>query len=216
MVAIGYRKPPGTQAEYAYEQIRLGIVTGQLRSGERILQGQWARSLEVSVTPVREALRRLEQDGLVESAPHRGTTVIGLDLGQAAEIYRMRRLVEPIQVERSIGLLTDSDYAKAKELCDLMADCDDVIKFTELNQMFHRRTMLYDGSWTSRTVEMLEAAAAPYVSYSLGKKPELLRRSNQEHYQLLDALFGRDLEESIRLTVAHLDSTMQTLETIGI
>lgn len=146
MAITPHRKGPGTQAEYAYEQIRLAIVTGQLSSGERILQGEWADALDISVTPVREALRRLEQDGLIDSAPHRGTTVIGLDLKQAQEIYQLRRVIEPLQVARSIGKLTAADYTAGRKLCDSMAQCDDVIEFTELNQMFHRRTMIYDGS----------------------------------------------------------------------
>lgn len=65
-------------------------------------------------------------------------------------------------------------------------------------------------------VEMLESAAAPYVSFSLGKRPQLLQRSNKQHYLLLEALYQGDLEESVRLTIAHLDATLQALINLGI
>lgn len=97
-----------------------------------------------------------------------------------------------------------------------MARTEDVIEFTELNEQFHRITMVLDDSWTSRVIKMLTSAAAPYVSFSLRRAPELMQNSNADHYALLEAFWAKDLEESIRLETQHLQSTLEVLRTTGI
>lgn len=208
--ALGFERAP-TQAEYAYHAIRREIVTGQLEAGERIKQADWAKSMGISVTPVREAIRRLEQDGLVESAPHKGVTVIGLDLARAEEIYAMRFVVEPLQIRRTMGRMTAADHAKARELCDRMQVTQDIIEFTELNEEFHRITMVYDGSWTAHVVEMLAGASAPYVSFSLKRRPEQIPESNTVHYEILEACIAEDAEAAVRLELEHIGSTIEIL-----
>ncbi len=90
------------------------------------------------------------------------------------------------------------------------------LSFTELNEEFHRITMVLDESWTSRVIELLTSAAAPYVSFSLRRAPELMARSNADHYALLEAFWANDLDEAIRLETLHLESTIEVLRTAGI
>lgn len=92
----------------------------------------------------------------------------------------------------------------------------DVIEFTELNEQFHRITMRHDDSWTSRVLGMLTSAGAPYVSYSLRRAPELMSRSNADHYEMLEAFWEKDLHEAIRLETEHLQSTLEVLRATGI
>lgn len=204
---------PTTQAEYAYQWLRRDIITGQLEAGARIKQADWAETMGLSVTPLREAIRRLEQDGLVESAPHKGVTVIGLNLDRAEEIYAMRFLVEPLQIRRTMGQMTSEDHRYARELCDRMQVTRDIIEFTELNEIFHRVTMVYDESWTARIVEMLANASAPYVSFSLKHRPEQIPESNAVHYEILEACIDGDVEAAVRLELEHIGSTIEILRT---
>lgn len=202
---------PTTQASYAYDALRRDIISGQLAGGERIRQAEWAESLQISITPVREAIRRLEQDGLVVSTAHRGTTVLGLTLDRAEEIYAMRFRVEPLQIARAMGKMTEADALRARALCDEMGSLSDVIEFTELNEQFHRITMAYDDSWTSHVVTLLAAAASPYVSRSLQLDPRQIEASNAQHYAMLEAFIDQDEELATKIELEHLRSTLVIL-----
>lgn len=206
---------PTTQADYAHTTIRKAIINGEFRSGDRLLQADLARQLSISVTPVREALHRLKEEGLVESLPHRGTTVARLDMEQAEEIYAMRKLVEPLLIRRTIHTVTDEDLQRASTLIDQMQVTDDLLQFTALNEKFHEITMAYDSSWTSRIVQVLAGAASPYVSFSLRLRPEQIEASHIAHRAILDAVTARDVEQAIEVELEHLDSTIRILRELG-
>ena len=204
-MSIQYENVPATQADYAYEQLRRDITSGVLKAGDRLLQAELAESLKVSVTPVREALRRLEQDGLAKSQPHRGTTVIGLDLSRAEEIYAMRIRVEPLLIEKNFGQVSQEDLEKARRLCDQMHETKDIFLFSDLNQEFHDLVIHYDRSWTTKVVKMLAGAAAPYVSFSLRLEPSQIKDSNMNHYAQIGAVRNGDKDRLIELEVEHLE-----------
>ena len=155
MVADMGSGPAQTQAGYAHAQIRKAIINGEFTSGDRLLQAELAKQLNISVTPVREALSRLKEEGLIESVPHRGTTVAKLNIEQAEETYAMRKLLEPILIRRNIDSIPDEELARAARLIDKMKATDDLLKFTAINEDFHGITMGYDNSWTSRVVQQL-------------------------------------------------------------
>ncbi|MDO5727846.1 MAG: GntR family transcriptional regulator [Bowdeniella nasicola] len=202
---------PSTQAGFAYDALKRKILSGALAGGERIHQSDWADRLNISITPVREAIRRLEQDGLVTSEAHRGSTVNRLTLAAAEEIYALRLAVEPLQIRRAVGKMTPRKSARAQFLCDEMATLTDVVLFTDYNQEFHKITMAHDNSWTAHTVAMLAAAAAPYVSLSVTLRPEQIYSSNRDHYQILEATLDEDVERVIELERNHVLSTLEIL-----
>ena len=123
----------------------------------------------------------------------------------------MRFVVEPLQIRRTMGRMTPSDHVYARELCDRMQATLDIIEFTHLNDEFHRVTMVYDESWTSRVVEMLAGASAPYVAFSLKRQPQQMPESNQTHYEILEACIAEDTEEAVRLELEHIGSTIEIL-----
>lgn len=215
MVADMGSGPAQTQAGYAHAQIRKAIINGEFTSGDRLLQTERAKQLNISVAPVREALSRLKEEGLIESVPHRGTTVAKLNIEQAEEIYAMRKLLEPILIRRNIDSIPDEDLARAARLIDKMKATDDLLKFTAINEDFHGITMGYDNSWTSRVVQQLAGIASPYVSFSLRLYPEQIEESHRAHEAILSAAADRDVERFIELEVAHLESTLVILRKLG-
>lgn len=212
---LGARAVPATQADYAHSEIRKAIITGRFRSGDRLVQSELADELSVSVTPVREALHRLKEEGLVVSLPHRGTTVADLDLAAVEEIYAMRKIVEPILIRRTIGSVTAEDIAEAKQLITAMKETDDLLEFTALNEKFHEVTIRYDDSWTSRIVQMLAGASSPYVSFSLRLRPEQIENSHVAHAAIVEAIAAGDVNRVVELEVEHLDSTIRILRELG-
>ena len=84
-----------TLAERAFSALRRGIVSGELAPGQRLRIEEIAAAMNVSHSPVREAIRQLESHGLVEHVPHRGSHVTGLSLDDLAQLYDARLHVEP-------------------------------------------------------------------------------------------------------------------------
>lgn len=209
------KTPPTTQATYAHAQLRRLIITGQLKSGDRLRQASLAKDLGVSITPIREALNRLTEEGLVLSEPHKGTSVAALNLDQAEEIYAMRLAIEPLQIARGLPAITSQQIELAEQIHEDLVKTDDIVDFASLNEKFHILTMGLSDSWTSRIVEMLMGASAPYVSFSLRLRPEQIAASHEAHADILEATKARDVQRAIDYEVTHLESTISILRELG-
>lgn len=209
--ASNSRNRPTTSEEFAYHTLRTDILTGRLSAGARVVQSDVAQEMAISVTPVREAMRRLESEGLVELTAHRGATVRRLEIRQAREIYELRILLEPLLVDRSAAATTEAGESLAN-LCDLMDAAASVSEFAELNQAFHDGLLTLDDGWLSRIVRQLRLVSSPYVAFSLQAEPDLMLTSNAEHRKMLDAFVRGDLETARQLVIHHLSATMVTLE----
>lgn len=109
MIASAAR--PGTTGEHALDALRRAIVAGELRPGQRVPQEEVADALGVSVAPVREALRVLEQEGQVTYFPRRGYFVTELRIADLEEIYDLRRLLEERAVRHALRTLDDARLA---------------------------------------------------------------------------------------------------------
>lgn len=205
------RRRPQTSVDYVYHSMRDAIVRGVLAAGARIPLNDWALELGTSVTPVREALRRLQTEGLVDFAPHRGATVVGLSAPAGLEIYEMRVLVEPRLMQQAVDAFDAERERRALELCDRMDEAATSSVFAELNEEFHALMLDVPPSWTSRVVDMLRTASAAYVASSLEGDRTRTRASNEEHRELVAAFAAGDVARAQQLTVDHLESTRQIL-----
>ncbi|NLE98789.1 MAG: GntR family transcriptional regulator, partial [Propionibacterium sp.] len=185
---------PTTSEEFAYHSLRTDILTGRIEAGARIVQSDVAANLGLSVTPVREAMRRLHAEGLVELAPHRGATVGRLERAKAREIYDLRITLEPKLVERSLPTFDPAHAAMLVDLCDRMDGETSVSHFAELNRTFHDALVPMDDGWLSRIVQMLRQASSPYVALSLHAEPGLMATSNKEHRRMVKAFLDQDLD----------------------
>lgn len=103
---LSARMPRFTAHEYARDSLRRAILRGELETGSRVPQVAWAKRLEMSTTPIREALRDLATEGMVELDAHRGAFVNRLTFDQVAEIYHIRKLLEPAAMRDAARLIT--------------------------------------------------------------------------------------------------------------
>lgn len=207
--------PPRTRTahQYVLKSLRDAILNGQLGGGARLMQADLAAQLGVSVTPVREALRDLATQGLVEFDPHRGALVRSLDVHEVRELYELRMILEPMHVRRTFGLVTDAQLDRAAELRDRMEETDSLTDWAELNRQFHAALTVADSrSRLASIIAGLRDSASIFVSMSLSTSPERLAESNAEHAQLLEFYRRRDLAVVERLTIGHLQTTLDTIE----
>jgi DNA-binding GntR family transcriptional regulator len=128
-----------TKTEMAYEAIRKGIIEGAYEPGRRMKIQALAREFGVSDIPVREALKKLEAEGLVNSIPHAGFTVTQPDFSSQQHIFEVRQLLEVHAVQLAVGNMTPEILKRLKTLQNGMKRVckDDMVELAQLNYEFH-------------------------------------------------------------------------------
>lgn len=198
----------------AVSRIRDAILHGDLVAGTHLVQTELATALQVSVTPVREALRELATEGLVDFDAFRGAVVHTPTLDEMDEIYSIRCALTPLAVQRSIDALCDDDVALARSLCAEMQHSTDPAQWVELNRRFHRALDAAPHSpHLSGVLARLADISVVYVNLSLGPGAGLARRdgANDEHRRLVEAYAARDAALASSVAVTHLTSTIETV-----
>jgi DNA-binding GntR family transcriptional regulator len=200
-----------TVIDEVYERLRGAITAGTLAPGSRVSLRSIADTFQVSTMPVREALRRLESDGLVVFG-RRSITVSNLNAGQVAQIFRIRLQLESLAAEWAIEQVTDEDIA---DLADVLArmDRDDigVDEWRSLNQDFHRR--FYDCARSPHLLELIGRVwdkVEPFMAIYASTVDDF-REAHRQHLEILAAIRARDLYALLLLTTEHAEHTSRTV-----
>lgn len=179
-----------------YAHIRDAIVDGRYAPGARLGEVEIAELTRTSRTPVREALRQLEMEGLVEVLPHRGARVYTWTAHDLEEIYDLRMTLEAMAAERATGRIRPAELDRMDELCVLMesatADNPDLDRLAALNDEFH--AIVRSAAASARLVSMLGAVIAlPLVMRTFHRYTHTdLARSHAHHRDLVAALRAGD------------------------
>jgi DNA-binding GntR family transcriptional regulator len=199
-----------SKSDVVVAALRESIITGELPAGTPLRQRDLAEEFGVSPTPVREALRRLEAEGLVESDLHRGATVIRASMGPSEENYEIRAVLESLAAKLAAGRIAAAGLARLEQLHGEMLACpggDPAL--AGLNRRFH--------------FEIYEAANSPILlallrllwsSFPLSSGPQMARplaESVAEHGQILDALSRGDAVACERLVREHILAAVRYL-----
>ncbi|RFU64544.1 GntR family transcriptional regulator [Peribacillus saganii] len=182
-----------TLQEQVTATIREAIFKQVFKPGERLIQDELASKLGVSRMPIREALRCLEREGLVEFLPHKGAQVIGITKEDIEELYYLRSLLEGVTVQKSMYFLTETERTQLEKIVEKM-DMDiadrNVDSYVKHNQDFH--ILLQHGcSW--KKVKMLTSQFTEgYPVYVPSMLPKTMTISNMEHKAMLKALDEKD------------------------
>lgn len=201
-----------TAHELVRDALRRAIVSGVLTGGTRLVQAEIATQLDVSTTPVREALRDLAADGLIRFDPHRGAVVHELDIDELKEIYEIRYALEPLAIKKAAGRITESEIAAAAALQDQMDKETDPGAWVELNWRFH--SLLERASRSPRLQSLVataQGATAQYIGYSMKVHPSRMAEGNAEHRALLTALASGDAAQAEHVLRQHLNRTMDVV-----
>ncbi len=190
--------------------LRSEILSGQLPPQTRLLQSEVAERFATSTTPVREALRQLVAEGILDGDPHRGVTVHEISLGELEEIYEIRLRLEPLAIAGTVANITAEDIETAEGLLDEMEAEVDPAKWTEINARFH--ALMASASGRSRLTGILtnlRNLSALYIVRSLLDMPDRIRVGNDEHRQLIAAIKAGDVKQAKEIELAHLRHTLE-------
>lgn len=204
-------KPIQPIREAVYEQLKMTILSGAYEVNERLLEHDLAAKMNVSRTPVREALRRLESEGLLEALPKQGLVVKSYTDDDIREIYMIREALECLAAEFAAIKATDEDIALLEKLVMDMerlneeADSIEALEahrhFSEAyNRASHMPTLVH-------LIESLKGQVARFRHVSLSG-PERRESAYLEHKELLNALKARDPERASALTHIHIRNAL--------
>jgi DNA-binding GntR family transcriptional regulator len=194
-------------SEIVYRNIRSSIIRGELLQGATITEVELANRLRVSKTPVREALRRLSQEGLIVTAPHRGATVASLTAGDLEEIYLMRSRLESLAARIAAERLTAEDAKELEAIVDELR-CQtvrgDKEKIHRLNVTLHE--LIWRISRTRRLSQMLSNLQG-YIEMSrsaLLLTPRGAEVLLEEHSGIVQAILERDPDRAEQAMIQHI------------
>ena len=194
-------------ADIAYDHVKRAILSGRHASGERLPEDRIAGALGLSRTPVRDALRRLEVEGLVERLPHSGARVAAWSEDELAELAAMRLMLEGYAAELAARKIDAAGLAALRRCCDAMeAARDDMNAVTAENLRFHR--LLAEAADNGRLRASLEPLwPVPLLmrKFSLFGA-DRIARSVAHHREISDALAARDPHWAGAIMRAHLSA----------
>jgi DNA-binding GntR family transcriptional regulator len=202
-------------ANVVVDRLREAILDGRLKPGERIRQEAIAEEMGTSRIPVREALTRLQNEGLVTLTSHVGARVAQLRLDELDELYLIREQLEPAAIAQSAPHLSDAQVRQLAEYVEQMeasADVEDPSLWVDLDRRFHLAT--YAGADLPRLLEMIEGLwnATQQYRRAYTRLPERFALAHSEHRLILEALERRDAEHARLLQLLHIRRTRLTLD----
>jgi DNA-binding GntR family transcriptional regulator len=201
---------PSSASRRVADHLRAAILGGGIGPGERVRQEDVAQQLGASRIPVREALRMLEAEGLVENEANKGARVPRLGMHEVDVMYRMRERLEPLALAESLPNLADVDVERlAAVQTRIEAEGTDVVRFLELDREFHLGT--YSGcrieQLTGMVVRLWNSTQHYRRAFMHLTGPGRLWVVNAEHRLLLDAVERRDEVDAGRFLAGHIRRT---------
>ncbi|MBQ8556624.1 MAG: GntR family transcriptional regulator [Clostridia bacterium] len=206
--------------EIAYEVLKHAIITGEIPAGERIVETDYADRLHISRTPLREALRKLERDGLVEYVLRRGVVVRAFTIADVEEIYTIRNALEMLTLPAIIRNVTNEDIAALREELhemDALIAAKDFDTLSPVTRAFHRHiTSLCGQNRILRVIEGQDEFITRFSAMAIRQEDRLLA-AHEEHYKLVDLMEKRDLAGFQQLMNSHIErSKEKCLEALAI
>ena len=200
--------------ERVYKGLYEQILSGKIERGAAITELSLCERLGVSRTPIRAALRRLSEDGLVRLEANKGAVVVGITEQDLIDIYKIRVRLEWLASRTAALRMTEDEKRNLREsveLAEFYISKKDNDKLRELDTSFHR--IIYEASGNrllSKTLSELHTKIKSYRSAALAV-PGRLERSIEEHKMILLAIEAGEGDEADRLTSLHIESALENL-----
>lgn len=195
-------------------KLREAILRGKLKNGEKLTEQRICNEYNVSRTPVREAFRLLEQEGMISMIPNRGAFVTGFEAQDIADMYDMRKEYEILAFEWAVDRITPEEFEDIKNAYDLMefyTHKGEYAKSAEQNTIFHE--LIYKASHNRLLTQILTSFQyyTKQIKYAQedGKDPlyDHMDEVLEEHYEMLKALEDKDVERGVEMVKRHLERT---------
>lgn len=200
--------------DVVFETLRDAIITQVLKPGERLMEIQLADEMGVSRTPVREAIRKLELEGLVVMVPRKGAYVAGVSMKDIHEVYEVRAALEMLAVSLAADRITDEELdalerqvLKESE-AEASGDTDEhtLDNIVYIDTTFH--DIIYQAAHNQRLVQFLNILQEQLQRFRAASlsRPGRSKTALEEHKQIIEALAERDGDLAAKLAKEHIDN----------
>lgn len=193
-----------TRDGYVADRVRRAILRGEFKPGQKLDQNEIAERLDVSRSPVREALRTLAAEGLVEVYPHRGAVVAELSLDEFEEISQIRVVLEGMAARLAAPHMDKKRIAALQTILEALDETGDLDRWVELNREFHNT--VYKAAHRPRLLSLTESlrnTMGPYIRQYI-TSADHLETARTGHLRILEACISRDAERAQKETEEHL------------
>jgi DNA-binding GntR family transcriptional regulator len=199
----------GPASQRVADYLREAILGGDIRPGQRVPQAMVAERFGASRLPVREALRMLEAEGLIEHEANKGARVPLLDSREVDIIYQMRERLEPLALAQSIPQLTAADVRRLEGIQESIETNSDVRGFLQLDREFHLLTYsaCHFDQLTSMVTRLWNCTQHYRRAFVSSSGPGRMWVINSEHRLLLDAIERQDITDAERCLSGHIRRT---------
>lgn len=200
--------------DVVFNTLRQGILRGELKPGERLMEIQLANKLGVSRTPIREALRKLELEGLVNMVPRKGAEVADITEKSLRDVLEVRKALEELSVQLACEKITEEEIEELKRVAERFKDTlddQDVTKIAEADVAFH--DVIYTATDNQKLILLLNNLREQMYRYRVEylKKEEAYPQLIAEHEELIDNISKRNKEEATRIMCEHIDNQVATV-----
>ena len=183
--------------DVAYQTLRKAILRGDLQPGERLMEMKLADQMGVSRTPVREAIRMLELDGLVVMTPRKGASVAQLSDRSLRDVLEVRRALEQLAGELACERMTKKDFddlAEANRRFTEVIDSEDVTTVAEADEYFH--SLIFKATGNEKLIQLVSQFREQMYRFRIEHIKDLPDRDIliREHQEIMQALRKRDVE----------------------
>jgi DNA-binding GntR family transcriptional regulator len=195
--------------ELVFESLREAIISGALHPSERLMEIQLAEEMGVSRTPVREAIRKLELEGLVVMIPRKGAYVAGMSIKDIADVFEIRGALEGLAAELASERATDEELETMERYLIKISeeiDTGDLSKVVETDTDFH--SLIYEASRNvrlSQIINNLREQIQRFRTTSLSF-PGRMKIALEEHRKIVEAVSSRDGELARKLAHEHMEN----------
>ncbi len=204
-----------TLRDAAFQKIKQSIVNGELEGGTFLSEKALSELLQMSKTPIRSALDRLEMMGLVKLVPNQGFVVQEISLKKIMDIYELRLSLETFAANHLTGKMDKAFFDKLDDILAMQAEAveqEDILRYVELDRQFHES--IISGMANEEYAEAMSRIQDKFlmaVRTTFYKNKKRLRSSMNEHKQIRDALASDDPTVTVHLVKKHIEFVEQIM-----
>ena len=203
--------------DVVFNTLREAILKGDLKPGERLMELQLASKLGVSRTPIREAIRMLEQEGLAVTTPRKGAEVAKMTLKDMEDVLEIRDALDELAVRIACQKISDEQLKQLedmKELFEKSTQTGNVKKIAEADVTFH--DVIYEATGNPKLVTLLNNLREQVYRYLVEyiKDPKNYPTLIAEHEAILESLKNRDVKNAVEAMHVHVANQAEAVKTV--
>lgn len=203
--------------EIVFSTMRLAIIEGDFKPGQRLMEVQLAEQMGVSRTPVREAIRKLELEGLVVMVPRKGAYVAGLSSEDIKEVVEIRAVLEGFAAKKASQNSTTSDIERLEAILKSFEEAvkeNNIVDLINYDTDFH--DVIYKTAKNSKLIQMLNGLREQVQRYRVAYFTQIhdIQKLLQEHRSMLDAIIAKDGNLAREISEKHIATTEELIAII--